>query len=142
MIKRLSLEECQKVARFAFEKAKAIGPKPIAVAFTDQGANLIYLALMDGVHPRCGTSATAKAFTSGRLGKTTAAILQSCIDNHYELASFCCPGITSTQGGAPINDVDGEHIGGIGLSGLPAVTDQELAAECLAYFLELRGVKK
>lgn len=136
-VKRISFAQCQAVSEHIFKRPVDEGRKPIAIAITDQAANLIYTAHMDGIHTRGGEIARAKAFTSARMHRTTKNLREYCIAQNVELAMFACPGVTSMPGGAPIYDAEGTLIGGVGISGWSAEEDQMLADDCAAFLLEL-----
>jgi len=133
MIGRISYEQCKMVSEFLFGKPAEENRKPLAIAITDQAANLIYVAHMDGIHTRGGNIASAKAFTAARMHRTTKNLLEYCRENHMELGMFACSGITAMPGGSPIYDVDGELIGAIGISGWSADEDQVLADACVEF---------
>lgn len=136
-VKRISLAQCQAVSEHIFQRPVKENRKPIALAITDQAANLIYVAHMDGIHTRGGEIATAKAFTAARMHRTTKNLREYCISQNVELAMFACPGVTSMPGGAPIYNEEGTLIGGVGISGWSADEDQMLADDCAAFLLEL-----
>lgn len=133
MVKRISFEQCKSVSEFLFKKPVEEGRKPLAIAITDQAANLIYVAHMDGIHTRGGNIASAKAFTAARMHRTTQNLLEYCHTNNMELGMFACPGVTAMPGGSPIYDQDGELIGAVGISGWSAAEDQMLADACVEY---------
>lgn len=133
MVRRISFEQCSAVSEFLFRKPAEENRKPLAIAITDQAANLIYVAHMDGIHTRGGSIASAKAFTAARMHRTTKNLLEYCRANNMELGMFACPGVTAMPGGTPIYDSDGELIGAIGISGWSADEDQMLADACVAF---------
>jgi uncharacterized protein GlcG (DUF336 family) len=141
MINRITLEECQKISEYLFAKPAQRGKEPLVVAITDEAACLFYLCHMDGRHTRSGSLASAKAFTSARMERTTLDLLEFCQKTNRELAMFACPGLTATPGGTPLHDEKGQLLGGIGVSGWTSAEDQELADECAQYLLSLRQGK-
>ena len=139
MVQRISQDEFTKVCAFLFEKPKAENRKPLAIAVTDQAANLVFLEHMDGIHSRGGSIASAKAFTAARMHRTTLNLRQYCEDTHTELAAFGCSGLTNMPGGSPIYDKNGELIGAVGISGWSAAEDQMLADACAEFIGALRA---
>jgi len=136
MVRRISYEQCKAVSEFLFQKPVEQNRKPLAIAITDQAANLIFVAHMDGIHTRGGNIASAKAFTAARMHRTTKNLLEYCRAYNMEMAMFACPGLTAMPGGSPIYAEDGELIGAIGISGWSSDEDQMLADACVEFLKE------
>jgi len=135
-VKRISLEQCKAVSEYIFKRPVEENRKPLAIAITDQAANLIFVAHMDGIHTRGGEIAKAKAFTAARMHRTTLNLREYCVENNMELAMFACPGVTAMPGGTPIYNKEGTLIGGVGISGWSAAEDQMLADACAEFLLQ------
>jgi glc operon protein GlcG len=107
------------------EKRKMAG----VVAVADKAGELIALERLDGATVAAVNIAMNKAFTAAREGKTTRSIGQEARDpvKGFDLAYFGDRRFVGWGGGVPVV-VDGEVVGGIGVSGLPEEVDMELAA--------------
>lgn len=136
-VKRITFAQCQAVTEHIFSRPVKENRKPIAIAITDQAANVIYVAHMDGIHTRGGEIARSKAFTAARMHRTTKNLREYCIKEDVELAMFACPGVTSMPGGSPIYNPEGTLIGGVGISGWSALEDQMLADDCADFLLNM-----
>lgn len=104
--------------------------KPVVIVIADEAGDIIHMTHMDGAPSRSGIIASGKAFTAAKMGRTTTALGQLCIDSNTPLSAFVIQGLTSMPGGTPILDQSGAVIGAVGVSGRSAAEDQALADQC------------
>ena len=128
--KRLTHAGAKKMAATAVDKASAAGIA-ISVAITDAGGHLLVLERMDGGRFHTVHSATTKAVCAASNLRPTAprgAQAQPLDVTHaLGLALAAGPGRwTAMEGGCPII-IEGECIGGIGVSGGNWEDDQAIA---------------
>jgi len=128
--KRLTHEAAKKMAATAFELARE-AKIAISVAVADGGGHLIVLERMDGGKFHTVHSSTTKAAccaSSKRLSTSKGAVGQE-LDVAHAVGLALAAGPerwTAMEGGAPVF-VDGECIGGIGVSGGDWQTDERIA---------------
>ena len=135
-IKRLSHEEAQVLIEGARQKAKDIGV-PMCISVVDESGNLIAFERMDGGKVTSITISQDKAFTAAAARKAT-----------HDYNAVNTPGslafgihtevggrISSVGGGLPVV-VDGEVVGGIGLSSGTPQQDMDCAEAGIALFQE------
>ncbi|MDH0646016.1 heme-binding protein [Pseudomonas sp. GD03858] len=125
----LSAEQARRMAAAAEQAALAKG-HAIVVSIVDNHGNLKHFHRMDGTSSGSVQVAQLKASTSARfpassrsLGERSAALPA----NPY--ASL--PGFLLLEGGLPIMDAKGAHIGGIGISGATPELDAQFAQAAL-----------
>jgi glc operon protein GlcG len=128
--KRLTHEGAKQMMTVAIGKGREAGIA-IAVAITDAGGHLILLERMDGGRFHTVHSATTKAVCAASNKRPTSphgAHAQP-LDVAHALGLALAAGVerwTAMEGGFPIL-VDGECIGGIGVSGGDWETDERIA---------------
>jgi len=138
-IKRLDLAEARLLIEGAAAKARDIGV-PMCIAIVDESGNLIAFERMNGGKTSSVTIAQDKAFTAAAAKKAT-----------HDYNSVNVPGslafgihtevggrISSVGGGLPVI-VDGEVVGGIGLSSGTPQQDMDCAQAGIDYFETQRG---
>jgi glc operon protein GlcG len=128
--RRLTHEGAKKMAATAIEKANAAGIA-ISVAITDAGGHVIVLERMDGGRFHTLHSATTKAVCAASNRRATSAqgAQAQPLDLAHVLGLALAAGPqrwTAMEGGYPII-VEGECIGGIGVSGGTWEDDQVIA---------------
>ena len=133
-IKRLSLNEANKLIKSAKRKADQIGV-PMCVSITDESGNLIAFERMDGAKIVSVSLSADKAFTAAISKRPT-----------HEYNELCQPGSLAfgihTSSGGRFSIVAGGYpvfagktvIGGIGLSGGAVEQDMECAEAALKAF--------
>ncbi len=122
--KNLGLEGARKAAAAAEAKAKSLGAGS-AIAVVDQGGNVLYLARLDGTFAAGSMISIGKARTAALFKKPTKFFED--VVNNGRTTMVALPDFTPLQGGVPIV-VDGEVVGGIGVSGaMSAPQDEEVA---------------
>ncbi|MDH5785216.1 MAG: heme-binding protein [Chromatiales bacterium] len=122
-INRLSHSDALKLLEGARKKALDIGV-PMCIAVTDESGNLIAFERMDGGKITSVTVAQEKAFTAAAARKATHEYNEVCVPGNLVFGihtSLCVVG-----GGFPVV-VDGEVVGGIGVSSGTPQQDMECA---------------
>ncbi len=118
--KRLTLAGAEKMCATAIEMAVKEG-LAISVAIADSGGNIVLLKRMDGGRFHTVHSSTTKAVTAAsnkRITSSKGAVGQD-LDTAHAIGLALAAGAerwTAMEGGAPVI-VEGECIGGIGVSG-------------------------
>ncbi len=102
----------------------------VAIAVVDDGGHLWWLQRLDGVAPIAAQIATAKAVTAA-LGRRASAEYEQMI-NGGRNAFLSAPGLTGMlEGGVPIMR-DGQCLGAVGVSGVKAPEDAQVASAGVA----------
>jgi len=128
--KRLTLEGAKKMMATAIDKARAAGIA-ISCAIADAGGHLIVLERMDGGRFHTVHSSTTKAVcaASNKRPTTAKGAAGQDLDVAHALGLALAAGAerwTAMEGGVPVI-VDGECIGGVGVSGGDWQTDLRIA---------------
>ncbi len=128
--KRLTNEGAKKMMATAIHRAGEAGIA-ISVAIVDAGGHLVLLQRMDGGRFHTLHSATTKAVcaSSNRRPTSSRGAQDQALDVEHALGLALAAGTerwTAMEGGCPII-VDGECIGGIGVSGGDWTTDTRIA---------------
>jgi uncharacterized protein GlcG (DUF336 family) len=122
----ISWEAAHAAVEAAVRHAEALGVL-INVAVTDNGGNLIAFLRMPGAFPQSIDIAIDKAYTSGGFGFPTKQWMSIFGDNEGMKFGFSArPRLVVFGGGLPIR-VEGELVGGIGVSGASEEQDAECA---------------
>jgi uncharacterized protein GlcG (DUF336 family) len=132
--KRLTHEGARTMAAAAIGRAKDAGIA-IAVAIADAGGHLVLLERMDGGRFHTVYSATTKAACAASTRRVTSAqgAQAQLLDVAHALGLALAAGPdrwTAMEGGCPVI-VEGECIGGIGVSGGDWETDARIAREAV-----------
>lgn len=140
-VKRLSIEESAILIDGAARKADEMNI-PMCIAVTDEAGDLIRFDRMDGAKISSISIAIDKAFTASAARNGTHVYNGLCVPGQPTFGihvtnggHFCVIG-----GGLPVR-VDGQVVGGIGISAGTAIQDQECAEAALNYFYEKTGYK-
>ena len=127
----LGLDEARKAVRACIEKASKDPSRPVAVAVVDDAGNPICFERMDGSGIANGklTSRMAynKAYTAIMMNRPTRDFNDRMKQLGVELAAWGDPTMTTVQGGLVWKNAEGYIVGAIGVSGLLADEDEELA---------------
>jgi len=132
--KRLTHAGARKIAATAIGKAEQAGIA-ISVAIADAGGHLIVLERMDGGRFHSLHSATTKAVCAASNKRPTSShgAQGQPLDLAHALGLALAAGPerwTAMEGGCPVL-VDGECIGGVGVSGGDWATDERIAREAV-----------
>jgi uncharacterized protein GlcG (DUF336 family) len=140
-IKRLDSDEAQVLIEGAAAKAREIGV-PMCIAVTDESGHLIRFLRMDGGKISSISIAIDKAATGAIARRGTHVYNQLCVpgsptfgihvtnDGHFSIIG----------GGLPVV-IDGEIVGGIGLSSGTAEQDLVCAEAAIRHFYAATGTK-
>jgi uncharacterized protein GlcG (DUF336 family) len=132
--KRLTHAGAKKIADTAVAKARQAGIA-ISVAVADAGGHLIALERMDGGRFHSLHSATSKAVCAASNKRPTSShgAQGQALDVAHALGLALAAGPerwTAMEGGCPVI-VEGECIGGVGVSGGDWATDERIAREAV-----------
>lgn len=135
-VKRLDLADAGVLLAGARAKATEMGV-PMCIAITDEGGNLVAFERMDGGKVTSITIAIDKAFTAAGAKKATHEYGEVSQPGKpvYGIASAIGGRLMVVGGGLPVL-VDGEVVGGIGVSSGTPMQDREVAEAGIAAFLE------
>ena len=133
-IKRLSQNMAKTFIEGASKKATEIGV-PMCIAVVDESGNLIAFERMDGGKAHSITVAQDKAFTAGAARKATHEYNAVCIPGNLAFGIHTEVGgrLSTVGGGLPIQ-VDGDFVGGIGVSSGSPQQDMECAQAGIEFF--------
>lgn len=120
--KKLTADDVKKIAAAAEAKAAEQGWN-VTIAICDAGGHALWLQRMDGAPLTSATVAPAKARTSAMTGKPSK-VMEDMVNNG-RYAALDMP-VTVLEGGEPII-VNGDVIGAVGVSGVLASQDAEVA---------------
>ncbi len=139
---RLTTEGAKAMLAAAVAKAGELGIT-VTVAIVDAGGHLIVLERMDGGRFHTVHSSTTKAVTAASNNRptTTQGAQGQDLDTVHAIGLALAAGAdrwTAMEGGYPIL-VDGECVGGIGVSGGDWQQDEAIAAAALDAIAESQG---
>lgn len=138
-INRLSHTEAQTLIEGARLKALEI-EVPMCIAIVDESGNLIAFERMNGAKITSITIAQDKAFTAAAARKATHEYNAACVPGNLVFGIHTALGgrLCVVGGGLPVV-VDGEVVGGIGLSSGSPQQDMACAEAGLAYLEQQLG---
>lgn len=138
MIKRLDQNDAQMLIAGARQKAREIGV-PMCIAITDEAGQLIAFERMDGGKVTSTTIAIDKAFTAAGAKKATHdyGVASQPGSPAFGIHSAIGGRLMVVGGGLPVI-VDGEVVGGIGLSSGTPGQDMQCAQAGIDHFLAER----
>jgi glc operon protein GlcG len=122
--KSLTLDAAKKVAAAAEEEASK-NKWTVVIAIVDDGSNLVYVQRLDETQIGSIEVAIQKAKTSASFKRPTKA-LEDAVMTGGRTVVLSLPGALPIEGGLPIV-VDGKMIGAIGVSGVTAQQDAQIA---------------
>lgn len=122
----LTLDDAKKLLAAAEEEARRNG-WDITVAVLDNGGKLIALHRMDGARPGNAEIAIGKATTSAMTCRPSSVWERWIEGPHKAYATFP---VLASAGGVPII-IDGHCVGAIGVSGVKAAEDEQVAATAI-----------
>ena len=126
--KTLTLEAARQMLAAAQQEARK-NQWTMVICIVDDGAHLICLERMNGTQIASVTIAQDKAATAVRFKRPTKALEDAVAGGRLVVMKL--GGATPVEGGLPIV-VDGQVIGGIGVSGATSAQDGQVAAAGLA----------
>lgn len=121
----ISLDVAKRVMTAAEQEALA-HQWPMVIAIVDSGGNLVMLHALD--HAQHGSVAVArlKAETAANFKRPTKVFEDAVAGGGLGLRYLSVDGICTLEGGLPLL-VDGQVVGGIGVSGMSATQDGQVA---------------
>lgn len=140
-LRRLSLEEAQILIDGAAEKAREI-KVPMCIAVTDESGHLIKFDRMNGGKVSSISIAIDKAFTGAVARRGTHVYNELCVPGKPTFGIHITNGghFSIIGGGLPVL-VDGDIVGGIGVSSGTAEQDVVCAEAGVAHFYARTGMK-
>ena len=134
-VKRLDIEDARTLIKGASERANVIGV-PMCIAVTDEGGNLIAFERMEGGKVTSTIIAIDKSYTASGAKKATHEYgeVSQPGKSAYGISSAIGGRLMVVGGGLPVI-VDGEVVGGIGISSGTPLQDQEVAQVSIDHFL-------
>ncbi|NIB45074.1 heme-binding protein [Pseudomaricurvus alkylphenolicus] len=135
-INRLSLAEAQLLIEGASKQEQKIGV-PMCISVVDESGTPIAFTRMDGGKVTSATIALDKAYTAAAARKATHEYNEACVPGSLAFGIHTEVGgrLSVVGGGLPVV-VDGEVVGGIGLSSGTPAQDMECAQAGIDYFLQ------
>lgn len=125
--KSLTLDGAKKVIAAAVAEAKGKNAPGAVIAVVDEGGNLMALERLDGTFAAGATISTGKARTAVLFKRPTKVFEDIIRNGRTPMIALPDSFFTPLQGGIPIA-VDGQVVGGVGVSGAAsAQQDEELA---------------
>lgn len=140
-VNRLSIDDAKVLVEGAVAKSNAMNI-PMCIAVTDESGHLLQFERMDGGKISSISIAIDKAFTGATARKGTHIYNQLCQPGQPTFGIHITNGghFSIIGGGLPVV-VNGDIVGGIGISSGTAVEDLEVAEAAVAYFYEKTGYK-
>lgn len=130
-IKQLTLDDVKRIAQGA--EAEALKNNwAVSIAISDAGGHLLWLQRLDGAPTMSAMVAPDKARTSALSGKPSK-VFEDMVNNG-RTAGLAMP-ISTLEGGEPIL-IDGVVIGAVGVSGVKAPEDAQIAQAGIKALLE------
>ncbi|MBI1891826.1 MAG: heme-binding protein [Burkholderiales bacterium] len=121
----LELNDVKKIAAASEAEAKR-NHWAVTIAIVDDGGSLLWLHRMDGTPPMTVNMASAKAKTAA-IGRRETRIYQEMINTDGRMSFLSAPGLEGMiEGGVPIM-WNGHCIGAVGVSGVKAAEDAQIA---------------
>jgi uncharacterized protein GlcG (DUF336 family) len=122
--KTLTLDMAKRIAAAAEAKANANKWK-VVIAIVDDGGHLVYLQRADGTQFGSVEVAIGKAYSASAFKRNTKSWEERLAEGRLGYLSL--PGAVLLEGGLPLI-LDGDVVGGIGVSGVKSSEDAEIAA--------------
>jgi len=135
-IKRLSVDEADILIEGAVNHSNSLNI-PMCIAVTDESGHVISFRRMDGGKITSISIAIDKAFTSATARKPTHVYNQLCVSGQPTFGIHVTNNghFSIIGGGIPVT-VEGEIVGGIGISSGTAEEDRIVAEAALAHFYQ------
>ena len=123
----LSLEQVRRSMNAMLEAALKEPDRPIAIAILDDTTNLLNYARMDGCRLNPQGVAIRIAYTAVMFGQNSSDFAQRLKNENRQVTDFGNPSLVAVKGGVVVISSNGDILGGIGVSGLTAEEDEEIA---------------
>src|SRR6476469_2945320 len=136
--KSLTIEGAKKVIAAAVAYAKKLSAPGGVIAVVDEGGNLMALERLDGTFAAGANISIGKARTAVLFKRPTKAFEDIIKNGRTAMVALPDAYFTPLQGGVPIS-IDGQIVGGVGVSGAAsAQQDEELAMAGANIFAEAK----
>jgi uncharacterized protein GlcG (DUF336 family) len=110
------------------DKAMQEPNRPLAVAIVDETGKMLSYARMDNCRALPQRMAVSKAYTSAMSGSDSNAYAERLKNDGRNIADFGDPALVAVQGAVVVRDPESDVVlGAIGVSGLSAQEDEDLA---------------
>ena len=124
----LSLSQVRNAMNAMLDKAMQELDRPLAIAIVDDGGKMLNYARMDNCRALPQRMAVSKAYTSAMSGSDSDAYAQRLKNENRNIADFGDPALVAVQGAVVVRDPATDQVlGAIGVSGLSAQEDEDLA---------------
>ena len=124
----LSLDQTQKAMTVMLDKATQEPNRPVTIAIVDDVGNLLSYFRMDRCRPTPQRMAIRKAYTCALSGQDSKDYAERLKGQGRTVAEMGDPMLAAVQGGvAVVHPETGAIMGGIGVSGLAAQEDEDIA---------------
>ena len=124
----LSLDQTRRAMDAMLDKAIQEPNRPVAIAIVDDAGNLLSYGRMDHCRPNPQTFAVRKAYTSALSGQDSVAYAERLKSQGRSVSDMGNPNLVAAQGAVVIlHPQSGTVLGAIGVSGLAAQEDEDLA---------------
>ncbi len=124
----LGLDQLRRAMNAMLDKATQEPNRPVAVAIVDDAGNLLNYARMDGCRTNPQTFAIRKAYTSAMSGRDSKDYAENLKTQGRSVSDMGNPNLVAAQGAvAVLHPTSGAVLGAIGVSGLSAQEDEDLA---------------
>lgn len=101
--------------------------RPVSIAIVDKNGNLVLFAKMDRCRNMPQRIAYKKAYTAATMQSNTADVEERFKNTGRNISDFGDPNMIALKGGIVVRKSDGNAIGAIGVSGLTADEDENIA---------------
>ena len=124
----LSLDQTRRAMDAMLDKATQEPNRPVAIAIVDDAGNLLSYGRMDHCRPNPQTFAVRKAYTAAMAGQDSAAYADRLKSQGRSVSEMGNPQLVAAQGAVvALHPQSGAVLGAIGVSGLTAQEDEDLA---------------
>ena len=124
----LSIDQVQRAMAAMLEHALQKPEQPVAIAVVDDVGNMISYTRMDRCRAIPQRMAVRKAYTAALSGQDTLAYAERLKSQGRTVAEMGDPNLAAVQGGLVVmHPGTGTIMGGIGVSGLTAQEDEDIA---------------
>ena len=124
----LSLEQTRRAMNAMLDKATQEPARPLAIAIVDDQGKLLNYARMDNCRATPQRMAVSKAYTSALSGQNSLDYAERLKSQGRSVADMGDPALVAVQGAVVVlHPETGAALGAIGVSGLSAQEDEDLA---------------
>lgn len=124
----LSLAQTRRAMDAMLDQAMAEPGRPLAIAIVDEAGRILSYARMDHCRALPQRMAVSKAYTSAMSGQDSDAYAKRLKGEGRNIADFGDPQLVAVQGAVVVRDPASDLVlGAIGVSGLTAQEDEDLA---------------